>query len=1762
MKENFYLNDYYQSKLTTRLWRTTRKLSLVFVATFILTGIVSAQYCTPAPTSVDQTGINNVTIGTTINNSTVAETGNYGNYSSMIAYGLIGTQVPFSFTLGTGWTYSYKVWIDWNNDFDFDDTGEEIFTGSTATGFSGNIAIASDAPAGTHRLRIGANDPSPTWGGGPTTPCYSLAYGAFEDYTLQVITEPLSCNAPFGLTSLETSPTSGTVSWTAPTPAPLGYEIYYNTTGVAPDASTTPSIEDIIGTTQIISDLAPFNTYYVYVRSVCVGEETAWIGPTSFYLGYCIPTTTWTGDHISSFSTTGATINVSTSAGSWSSAYTDYTSMVISHFPGGSFNFSTTYVGGTNGVNIWVDWNNNFEFEASELLFTQINNPAITSGTIAIPTETEIGNYRLRIRSQWGTGSNPPACDLVLYGEAEDYTLSIISPPSCVSPGSISGTAVVNGESDLTWQPSPTAGAIGYEWILVAQGGAPTDVPVASGSTVAGVTTATATGLTDFTVYTLYVRTDCDDDDLSFWAGPYNLPGPCTEAQYNLFPEATFEPTCNATLNIITTLAFGSEYSNVQVYGGEEYTFSSSLATDAITITNADASVVYAVGIGSISWTSNTDGVVRFYTHGPGCSASAIFRTKSVQCGEPWVNEADVKILYTLGGIPLVYGDEHQVQALISNSGTNDWTKEITLSITGANTFTDIFTLNLAVGQDSLITFAPFTASSTGTQTVSVSVEDDNMNDDNSYSVEQLVTPNLFSYKEPNAPIEPFGVGLNVPGNFVAKFHSSEAGDLNEIKVDFSGPGGVSYQYRVFAADGPNGSAQTILYESPVMVSAPGQAFLPISPAVPVNGDFYVGLRGLGVNFAFSYQIEDPLRTNTFFYNTDADPTWIDVATLVDLPARLAIEAQISTPTAPNCALNTLPINESVVCHMSGTMLSWASGGGAPTGYHLYFGTEEDPEFLADVTGTSYEIVDLDENSTYYWYVIPFNEFGDAECTEIQSFTASIDGCFCFPTYTNGTSDGDLISIVEILGTTLYNDSGTEEGTPSYTYYTGEPNYTAELQAGTSYELVVTVGSFGGQGVAAWIDYNDNGIFETNERIGYTTASVDGEGTVNIPIYLDCQAAIGTHRLRVRDAWNVAGVLIDPCINYGYGETEDYDVTIIAPPACPAPYGGQLTYVTDISATLTWNAGCTEELWNVHVAGSGDGVPTGDPSHPNVTSPLTVEGLIQFANYEFWVMAVCDDENSSDWAGPFYFSTLLFPPPANDNPCGAIALTISDECTYVIGTNENASNTPNVDEPSCSVYEGSDVWFSVVVPGNGIVTLDTEIGDIEDAAMAVYTAASCTGELVEIDCNDDFDLFGDDLMPYLELTDLEPNSTLYIRVFSYGNAEFGTFSICATSPCSAPSDAQIEVDVVNNTATISWVAMGNDATYTWELRESGEAGSGEIGLIDYGTTEAGVTSVTVTDLAYLSVYNFYILTNCSEESNSDWSSAQEVLTGLMPGCTDENACNYNPEAGVDDGSCIAEETTWYLDADGDGYGDAEVNQMACEGPEGYVSNGTDCDDDDETVWQSGSLYIDADGDGYDAGSETVCYGEDLPDGYSLNSEGTDCNDNNPAVWEGTAIEVSLQLPVTTICQNSPAFTLTGGSPTGGTWSGTGVSGSTFNPATAGAGTHTITYAVTGDGVCTSNGSASAAIVVETCPGVGENALNDIKLYPSHTNGIVNIVGTDLKEAVIMDLNGKLINTVSLYNTSVISMSEYSAGIYFVRVIGENKTKMFKVVRVN
>ncbi len=491
----------------------------------------------------------------------------------------------------------------------------------------------------------------------------------------------------------------------------------------------------------------------------------------------------------------------------------------------------------------------------------------------------------------------------------------------------------------------------------------------------------------------------------------------------------------------------------------------------------------------------------------------------------------------------------------------------------------------------------------------------------------------------------------------------------------------------------------------------------------------------------------------------------------------------------------------------SGLTYQWQTSSNGVT-YVNASGTSTDATYTASQTA-----------ATYYQCVVTCTGSGiSTTSTPVMVGMNSAINCYCTPAYTTGKTDGDLISNIVISGTTLSNNSGTNPVNPAYTYFTGSPNYTGTLQAGSSYNVNVSVGTFGGQNVAVWIDYNDDGTFSTSERVGYTVASIAANGSATFPIVLSCNPPLGTHRMRVRDVWNLGGINIDPCATYGYGETEDYDVTISAAVACPQPSLLAASSITGTSASLSWNIGCSETAWEIIVTPSGSPVPTATDSGIITTSnPFIVTGLVPATNYCVYVRANCGAGSNSLWTGPTCFATS----PVNDDCIGAVSLTVGHVFAdnAVTGTNVAATNS-NPPAPGCASFLGGDVWYKVTVPNSGSVTIETNpaaLSVISDTGMAVYSG-SC-GALTLVQCDDDSSASGN--FSLISLTGRTPGETLYVNTWDYGNDNFGQFQISAYDcPSTTPAPTGDAVQVFCNAATIGDLYV-DGSTIQWYATATG-----------------------------------------------------------------------------------------------------------------------------------------------------------------------------------------------------------------------------------------------------------------------------------------------------------------------------------------------------
>ena len=101
------------------------------------------------------------------------------------------------------------------------------------------------------------------------------------------------------------------------------------------------------------------------------------------------------------------------------------------------------------------------------------------------------------------------------------------------------------------------------------------------------------------------------------------------------------------------------------------------------------------------------------------------------------------------------------------------------------------------------------------------------------------------------------------------------------------------------------------------------------------------------------------------------------------------------------------------------------------------------------------------------------------------------------------------------------------------------------------------------------------------------------------------------------------------------------------------------------------------------------------------------------------------------------------------------------------------------------------------------------------------------------------------------------------------------------------------------------------------------------------------------------------------------------------------------------------------------------------------------------------------------------------------TDGNNCSEDDTitiTVNGSTAVSLSA---LSNTCDNASAVALTG-TPTGGTFTGTGVSGSNFNPTTAGANTHSVIYSFTNTDNCTTTDTQS--VVVNSAPSVSISSI--------------------------------------------------------------------------
>lgn len=198
---------------------------------------------------------------------------------------------------------------------------------------------------------------------------------------------------------------------------------------------------------------------------------------------------------------------------------------------------------------------------------------------------------------------------------------------------------------------------------------------------------------------------------------------------------------------------------------------------------------------------------------------------------------------------------------------------------------------------------------------------------------------------------------------------------------------------------------------------------------------------------------------------------------------------------------------------------------------------------VLDITANPYQITGLSPNTTYEFQVKSYCGSNSTTYSVSDQFTTT-NISFC-------TAQGDditdeFIGNVTINGTSNNSVATTASGYSDYTATnifgdldiltnaTGNTISVTKNWSGTNYNEAVTI----------WIDFNQNGTFETSERVLSKSSNQNNpvSGTFDIPN----DAALGSTRMRVlMKYYNAAGSNAnDPCETYNYGEVEDYTLNI------------------------------------------------------------------------------------------------------------------------------------------------------------------------------------------------------------------------------------------------------------------------------------------------------------------------------------------------------------------------------------------------------------------------------------------------------------------------------------------------------------------------------------------------------------------------------------------------------------------------------------------
>ena len=402
-------------------------VSRFFDVTEVIIPPNTGEYCTSSSEAPWQEYIASVQFSN-INNTSGKDS--YGNYLDQTATVNAGAEYPISLTPSFSWQHHnefFTVWIDWNQDNDFADANEQVFSANIPAGTNGTPAsplvgivnVPDNALLGTTRMRIVMQrDQAPE-------SCGEYTLGETEDYSISVIddgtTSSLTINCPATISLTAPAEASAIiVDWETPsttTNCPNGINTIMQTSGLS-SGSLFPIGSSII--TYTVTDNCG--------NSANCSFEIK-INPSSNDYCDAIGNQPWQ-EYIANVSLN--TIDNS----SFKEKYEDFTNITTTLEKGGEYELGLTpgfsFFQWDEAFQVWIDFDGNGSFgDNGELVYSGIyvaqaagSTPPTLTGTFTVPNSVQPINTRMRVTMQRNTPAG--ACETFEFGEVEDYSIQII----------------------------------------------------------------------------------------------------------------------------------------------------------------------------------------------------------------------------------------------------------------------------------------------------------------------------------------------------------------------------------------------------------------------------------------------------------------------------------------------------------------------------------------------------------------------------------------------------------------------------------------------------------------------------------------------------------------------------------------------------------------------------------------------------------------------------------------------------------------------------------------------------------------------------------------------------------------------------------------------------------------------------------------------------------------------------------------------------------------------------------------------------------------------------------------------------------------------------------------------------------------------------------------------------------------------------------------------------------------------------------------